>query len=233
MMTRLKQWLACLLSVALLMSALPAGALAEGQGVASEAVDLSGAFVRQRAAQEYPLDSGDFNLSAELTIDGQAPDENTVIHDGTAFNVRLEWELPAGETYTPEDTFTYTLPDAIPAADRSGWLNINGKFNLEDIETETGSIVIELPGGVNYEVAVESEGGLAIEKAATRRVDNAAHKVYIDYTLKLTAIRRNTNVKIEDVITAAMNGPGQERQYPQLDAGGRAVQQWLQRAGGL
>ena len=103
MMTRLKQWLACLLSVALLMSALPAGALAEGQGVASEAVDLSGAFVRQRAAQEYPLDSGDFNLSAELTIDGQAPDENTVIHDGTAFNVRLEWELPAGETYTPEE----------------------------------------------------------------------------------------------------------------------------------
>ena len=120
MMTRLKQWLACLLSAALLVSALPAGALAERQVVASEAVDLSGAFAPQRAAQEYPLDGGDFNLSAELTIDGKTPDENTVIHDGTTFNVRLEWELPAGETYTPEDAFTYTLPDAIPATNRSG-----------------------------------------------------------------------------------------------------------------
>ena len=241
MMTRLKQWLACLLSVALLVSALPAGALAEGQGVASEAVDLSGAFVPQRAGTEYQLDNGDFDLSAELTIDGETPDENTAIHDGTAFNVRLEWALPSGVMYTPEDTFTYTLPDAIPATDssgpittssgtvignfvisgrkvsvqynetflsqgdRSGWLNINGQFNLEDIQTETGSIIIKLPGDVEYEVAVESEGGLAIEKTATMRVDNDAHRVYIDYTLKLTAIRRNTNVEIEDVITAAMN----------------------------
>lgn len=52
---------------------------------------------------------------------------------------------------------------------------------------------------------MKGEGGLTIEKTAAKRIDNENHKVYIDYTITLNAVRRNTNVKIEDVISAAMN----------------------------
>lgn len=58
MMTRLKQWLACLLSVALLVSALPAGALAEGQGVASEAVDSPAPLCRSGRGRNTSLTTG-------------------------------------------------------------------------------------------------------------------------------------------------------------------------------
>lgn len=83
-------------------------------------VPSTAVFVTAEGGTEHQLDDGTFNLSAELTIDGKEPDENTVIHDGTKFSIRLSWTLPPSAEYTPGDTFTYTLPDAIPETTNEG-----------------------------------------------------------------------------------------------------------------
>ena len=68
---------------------------------------------KQGKGTEYSLENG-FDLKGTLTIDGEEPDKDTIIQDGTTFNIRLDWSLPAGNSYIAEDTFTYTLPDTIP-----------------------------------------------------------------------------------------------------------------------
>lgn len=100
-------------------------------------------------------------------------------------------------------TIRYTQ-EFLEQGERSSWLNVFGEFQLEKIETSDGTITIDLPGDVSHTITVKGEGGLTIEKTAAKRIDNENHKVYIDYTITLNAVRRNTNVKIEDVISAAM-----------------------------
>lgn len=194
-----------------------------------------------KAGETYDLADEAFQLKGTLTVDGKEPDENTVIEDGTPFNVRLAWEFPAGVQYTAVDTFTYTLPETISVSDREGdisrangekigtykiekgkvsiqyiqsfldeqdrnaWLNINGEFDLDESATSPdGTITIVLPGGVTHTITVKGDGGLQIEKTAEKRVDNENHRVYIDYVLTVTAVKRNTNVTIQDTISAAM-----------------------------
>ena len=96
-----------------------------------------------RAGTEYPLTNADFSLSGTLTIDGETPDENTVIQDGTKFNIRLEWKLPAGQAYTAEDTFTYTLPEAIPATSRSGDITNSGGEKIGTFSIDGRTVTIQ------------------------------------------------------------------------------------------
>ncbi len=196
--------------------------------------------VPQAEGNEYYLTDSAFNLKGILTIDGEEPDEDTVIEDGTPFNVRLEWTFPSDGKYTEADTFTYTLPETISVTDRTGeitqssgekigtykiedgkvsiqyrqsfleeqdrsaWLNIRGQFDLDETTSPGGTITITLPGDVQYKITVKGEGDLSIDKKANKHVDNKNHKVYIDYELTVTAVKRNTNVTIQDTISAAM-----------------------------
>ena len=109
-----KRWLAMLLCVGMLCQPGLFSAFAQ-EGPASPAPSATpgeapaaapAAAAAPRAGTEYPLTNADFSLSGTLTIDGETPDENTVIQDGTNFNIRLDWKLPDGQAYTADDTFT-------------------------------------------------------------------------------------------------------------------------------
>lgn len=93
-----KRWLAMLLCVGMLCQPGLFSAFAQ-EGPASPAPSATpgeapaaapAAAAAPRAGTEHPLTDAAFSLTGTLTIDGETPDENTAIQDGTNFNIRLD-----------------------------------------------------------------------------------------------------------------------------------------------
>lgn len=96
-------------------------------------------------------------------------------------------------------TFQYT--DAfLDQSNRETTFALEGTFDVEAGKDYGDDVTFTLIGGKEYTVKVRNDVGLTIKKDAQKVVDQDAHRVYVDYTVTLTADKDNTNVVITDTI---------------------------------
>lgn len=84
-------------------------------------------------------------------------------------------------------------------ANKYSGITIEGKVNVNVIDDGSeGDYHATIPGANDWEIQLRNSNGLQVEKTSITRADNAAHKVYQDYSITVTALEDNTNVSIVD-----------------------------------